>query len=138
MKKDYKVSKEQAEKEFEDFADTMDLDIDIDSMDMEDKKDFENIKKKLIKSIMIGSLIFNDNSEPVFTPQRSGEESKILTFKEPKGATLLSMDKMKKNQDMGKMFAIMAEMTSTDSKTFSKLVMSDFKVCQGIVSLFLG
>ena len=139
MKKEKKiiVVKEQAEIEFINFADAMDLDIDVDKMDIEDRKEFDTITDRLVKAIMYGSLSFNENSEPVFTPQRSGEV-KAITFQEPSGGILLSMDKMKKSQDMGKMFNLMGEMTGTTSSTFAKLKMPDFKVCQGIVSLFLG
>lgn len=137
MSKDFKVSKKQAELEFENFADAMDLDVDLDSMQEDDKKEFQKVKDKIIKAIMIGSLTFNDNNEPVFTPQRS-EENKPLTFREPKGSTFKCMDGHKDNQNMGKMFAIMAEMTGTTAGTFSKLSGQDFKVCTAIVTVFLG
>lgn len=137
MSKEFKVSKEQAELEFENFADAMDLDVDLDSMENDDKKEFQKVKDKIIKAIMIGSLTFNDNNEPVFTPHRS-EDNKPLTFKEPKGSTFKCMDGHKENQNMGKMFAIMAEMTGQTAGTFSKLSNQDFKVCTSIVTVFLG
>lgn len=137
MAKEFKISKEQAELEFSNFADAMDLDIDLDSMENDDKKEFQKVKDKIIKAIMIGSLTFNDNNEPVFTPQRS-EDNKPLTFKEPKGSTFKAMDGHKDNQNMGKMFAIMAEMTGQTAGTFSKLSGQDFKICTAIVTVFLG
>lgn len=137
MAKEIIVSKEQAELEFYNFAEEMDLDIELDSMDEESAQELQKIKDKMIKAIMYGSLTFNDDMEPVFTPQRSGDV-KPLTFKEPKGSTFKCMDGHKDNQNMGKMFAVMAEMTGTTAGTFSKLSGQDFKICSSIVAIFLG
>ena len=133
------VAKEQAELEFTNFAEAMDIDIDIEDMDQDDLKSFYALKKRIIKSIMNGSLTFTDNNEPIFTPQRESSGDKTpITFYEPKGSVLLSMDKMGKNKDVNKMFGLMGEMSKTSASRFSKLAMPDFNVCQGIVTLFLG
>lgn len=132
-----KINKEMAEQEFSNFADDMDLDVDISNMDSEDKEAFEKLKRKIILAIINGSLIFNENSEPVFTPQRSGDNTKPITFKEVTGAGFLSMDKTKQSHGMAKVFGLMAEMTGTSQKTFSNFVGSDIKVCIAITNLFL-
>jgi hypothetical protein len=132
-----KIAKEVAEVEFLRFADCMDLDIDLASMDEDDKKEFEKQKDRIISSIQNGNLVINENGEPVFTPKRSGE-SKPITFFEPSGATLMAMDRKKKAEDIGKMYALMGDMTKTDSSTFSKMKMGDLKICLAITTIFLG
>jgi len=130
------IVKEFAEKELERFADIMGLDFDVADMDREDKADFESIKRRLIKRIMNRSLIINDNGEPVYTPQRSGEVEAI-TFKEPTGAMLMEMDKKKPSQEIGKVAIFMAAITGLSSAFFAKLKYADFNICSDITTLFM-
>ena len=136
MSEDTKVVKEVAEAEFERFVRDMDLDISTDSMDDEDKKDLSLQKGRVIAAIMKGSLIINDSGEPVFTPQR--EDGEAITFHEPTGAALMAMDRKKKSEEIGKMYAAMAVITKKHSKVFSGMKMADLKVCMAITTLFLG
>lgn len=131
------VAKEVAEAEFERFADIMDLDIDPAGMDEEDKTGLEQNKKRIISAIQKGALVVNDKGEPVFTPQRT-QGLEDITFHEPTGASLMAMDRKKKNHDISKMFATMADMTGGHSNSFSKMKMSDLKVCLAVTTLFLG
>jgi hypothetical protein len=73
----------------------------------------------------------------VYTPRRSKDIGDI-TFREPTGATLTAMDRKNQGEDVGKMFATMADMTGTTAKTFAGMQMSDLKVCMAIFNLFLG
>jgi len=130
-----KVGIDVAEAEFEKFADAMDLDFSLESISEEDKKGFEQQKKRFIDAICEGSMIINDNGEPEYTPKRGGEK---LVFHEPTGASLMAMDRRKKNEDIGKMYALMGEITRTDASTFSKMKNADLKVCIAITTLFLG
>ena len=131
------VAKEVAEQDFNRFADSMDLDIDPVGMDAEDKKGFEQQKDRIIAAIQSGSLVINDSGEPVFTPQRT-KGADAITFYEPTGASLMAMDRKKKTEDIGKLYASMGEMTRTHASTFSKMKMPDLKVCMAITTLFLG
>ncbi len=135
--KEFKIDAETAESEIERFAEAMDLDLDTSKMDEEDRKAFDQQKRVLTLSIQKGNLIINDKGEPVFTPTM-GDNLDPLTFYEPDGASFMTMDKMKKNADVAKMFGIMADMTKTHSKVFAKMKNRDSKVCQAIVTLFLG
>lgn len=132
-----KIAKEVAEQEFERFADAMDLDVDTSTMDDDDRKGFEQQKGRIVSAICSGSLVINDNGEPVFTPQRSKDAGPI-TFQEPDGAALMAMDRKKKSEDIGKLYATMGAMTGTNAKTFSGMKMADLKVCMAITTLFLG
>ncbi len=133
----YLVAREVAEQDFNRFADSMDLDIDPVDMDAEDKKGFEQQKDRIISAIQSGSLVINDIGEPVFTPKRT-KDADAITFYEPTGASLMAMDRKKKTEDVGKLYASMGEITRTHASTFSKMKMSDLKVCIAITTLFLG
>ena len=122
-----KVAKEVAEAEFDRFVKSMDLDVDPSDMSEEDKEAFQQQKDRLI----------NDDGEPVFTPQRT-KDADTLTFHEPTGASLMAMDRKKKSEDIGKLYAAMADMTRSHASTFSKMRMADLKVCMAITTLFLG
>ena len=131
------IANEVAENEFKRFVELMDLDIDVNTMDDEDKQNFEPLKKRIVNAIMNGSLTINDNGEPTYTPRRS-KDAEPITFYEPTGASLMAMDRRKKNEDVGKMYAIMGDITKTHSNVFAKMKMADLKVCQSLVTLFLG
>lgn len=133
-----KIAPEVAEAELDRFADLMDLDFDIETMEDDDKKSFLSNKKTLVKALMKGSLVIDDNGQPVFTPARS-ENKNPLTFREPTGASLQAMDKVpNKNADVSKIFALMATLTGADRTVFGKMVMTDLKVCQAVTAAFLG
>jgi len=132
-----KIALEVAEAEFTRFGDLMDLDLDPLDMDEEDKKGFEQQKKRVISSIQNGSLIINENGEPIFTPTVK-EGANPLTFHEPTGASLMAMDHKKRTEDVGKLYATMADMTGSSTGIFSKMKMRDLKVCMAITTLFLG
>lgn len=135
--KEYKVDAKTAENEIDRFATAMDLDLDTSEMDEEDRKALDQQKRVLILSIQKGNLVVNDNGEPVFTPT-IGDNLEPLTFYEPSGASFMTMDKKKKNHDVAKMYGIMGDMTKTYPKVFSQMKHRDSKVCQAIVTLFLG
>jgi hypothetical protein len=132
-----KVAKEVAEAEFDRFVKAMDLDVDPSDMSEEDKEAFQQQKERLVGAIQSGALTINDDGEPVFTPQRT-KDADTLTFHEPTGASLMAMDRKKKSEDIGKLYAAMADMTRSHSSTFSKMRMADLKVCMAITTLFLG
>ncbi len=131
------VVKEQAQADFDQFVEKMDLDLDTEDMDPEDRTQFEKQQKKILKEIMRGNLVINDNGEPVYTPHRTDGVTDPITFYEPNGAVLLMMDKKKAGQDVGKMYAIIGAMTHQNAAIFSKLKGTDYKVCSAIASLFL-
>jgi len=132
-----KINFEMATAEFERFAETMCIDIDVSRMKDEDREDFEGYKKTVVDAICRGSLVINDRGEPVYTPQRS-ENNSPLVFKELTGANLAAGDKLGKGREHSKLFETMGSMTETHAGRFSKMVMSDLKVCQAIIVLFLA
>ena len=131
------IAREMAEVEFNRFAEAMDLDVDTATMNAEDLEGYEQQVGRVIRAIQKGSLVINDNGEPVFTTQR-GEAQRVITFYEPTGASLMAMDKKKKSEDIGKMFSTMADMTKSSDKWFAQMKHPDLKVCLAVTTLFLG
>lgn len=132
-----KLAKEVAEAEFQRFADTMALDVDVSEMDEDDRKGFQQQKAIIISALMSGALVINEEGEPTFTPQRTKDAAPV-TFTEPTGASLMAMDRKKKSEDIGKLYATMADMSGTHSSTFSRMKMADLKVCMAVTTIFLA
>lgn len=132
-----KVAREVAEQEFDRFVDSNCLLLETPNMDKEDRDAVQEHRERIVVAIMAGSMVINDDGEPVFTPQRT-KDAESLTFHEPTGASLMAMDRKKKNEDVGKLYATMGDMTRTDAKTFSAMKMADLKVCLAVTTLFLG
>ena len=105
-------------------------------MEAEARDGFEKQKSRIVKAICAGNLVFNDASEPVYSPQLdTGVPS--ITFSEPRGASLMAMDGKKQNHDVTKMFAVMADMSKTHTNLFSKMARRDLYVCMAVTTLFL-
>ena len=133
----HKIDKEMAVVEFDRFTETMDLDMSLIGLSVEDKADLEGAREKVVTAICRGSLTINDIGEPEFTPQLSDNTTPIV-FHEPTGASLLAMDKAKKSADIRKTYLVMEDLTGCPMKTFSNLKMRDLKVCLAVLTLFLG
>jgi len=136
--KDNKTGKDVAEAEFNRFTEKMDLDVNTEGMSADDKRDFTLQKDRLVRCIMDGSLTIDEDGQPTYTPQRAGSDVNDITFYEPTGASYIAMDRKKVGEDMGKLFATMADITKTSSGLFSKMKNADLKVCMSITTLFLA
>lgn len=131
------IAEEVVEHEFNRFVECMDLDVDPAGMNADDLEVFRQEKVRIINAIKSGSLVISENGEPIFTPQRS-KDAEAITFYEPTGASLMAMDRKKKTDDIGKLYATMADMTKTHPSVFSRMKMVDLKVCMAIAMLFLA
>jgi hypothetical protein len=128
------VATDVAEQEFERFLDAMDIDRDPASMDEDDKKGFEDAKRKFVKQVEVGRLVVDEKGQPVYTTHAG----KTLIFHEPTGASFMAMDSKKKGADVAKMCAVMADIAHCDPSEFAKMPNRDFQVCKTIITLFLG
>lgn len=133
-----KIIREVAEQEFDRFADAMDLDLDTVGMDAEDLASMNKQKNRIIKAVMKGDLIFNDDGEAVYTPQHKRSKRKDpITFHERTGASLMAMDNKKKGHDVAKTYAILGDMCGIEPKEFSGLAGIDIKVSEAIFALLM-
>lgn len=133
-----KVAKEVAEQEFERFVECMDLDVDTSGMDAEDLTAFNKQKGRIIRAVQAGSLVFNEDGEAVYTPQHKRTTHKEpITFHERTGASLMAMDGKKKNHDVAKTYAVMADMCKVHPSAFAGMVGTDVKVCEALFALLM-
>lgn len=137
-----KVAREVAEAEIDRFLEMMDLEQNLESLSAEGRDEFNRTRERLVNAVCNGRLVVNENGEPVLTVElkrADGEvETRDLRFREPTGATYMQADKKKEGENMAKMFAMFAEMTRTDIKTFSRLRGSDVRICTALGGLFLA
>lgn len=133
-----KVATDAAEVEFNRFTEEMDLNIDTATMDADDLSAFYKLKARIIRAIGNGSLIFNEGGEAIYTPQKKGSKyNEPLTFHERTGASLMAMDGKKKNHDVAKTYAVMADMCKVHPGVFAGLIGVDIKVCEALFQLLM-
>lgn len=130
---DFKIPAEMAEDEFSRMCTACSIDTDVSGDDEETQKGFEDLKRKIIKALMVGSLVVSDSGLPVYTT----EAGTRLEFREMTGAILMSMDKVKDGENTKKMFTAISELTGGGVAP-SKLKMKDTKILFALVSLFLA
>ncbi len=131
-----KIDEQTASLEFDRFCESMDLDVDVNFMDEEDLNLFNKQKRRIVGAICNGSLVINDNGEPVYSPKNISLDAP-LTFHERTGASIIAMDGKKKNSSVAQMYAVMGEMTKVHPATFAKLKGLDIKICEAIFTLLM-
>lgn len=132
------ISLEVAESFFDDWADSMDLELDENFMDHDDLGQYRKQKKRLVSGFMRGALRINDKSEMVFTPENPKSRYKDpITFHERTGASVMAMDGRKKGHDVNKMYAVMADMCRIQVKDFAGMQGRDIKICEAICTLLM-
>lgn len=130
---DNKLPLELAEQEFERLCDKYSVDTDMTGESQDTVDGFNDIKRKIVKAFMKGSLVIADSGFPAYTTTAG----KRLEFKEVTGATLMSMDRIKDGENTKKMFTVISELTGGGVAPAS-LSMPDVKVLIALVSLFLS
>ena len=132
------IAKEVAEQDFDRFVEEMDLDLDTSEMDAEDLTAFNKQKSRVIRAIERGHLIINDKGEAEYTPFKDRSKHKdAIVFHERTGASLMAMDGKKKNHDVAKTYAVMADMCKVHQNVFAGLVGSDVKTCEALFALLM-
>lgn len=134
MAREIKVAREQAEAEFDEWLEQMDIVL---GDDIEDNRD----KERVIKSIMYGDLTFNDEGEAVYTPWRKlSKHREPITFRERTGADLMAADGRngKAKGLVHQTYAMMGSLCGVEASTFSRLSGSDIKNCEAIFSLLMA
>lgn len=129
---------ELAEHEFERFIDGMDLLIDTEKMDAEDRTAFDKSKARLVREIVRGFLIVNEKGEMIYTPHHPDtKHDKPIHFYERTGSAVMGMDSKKKGHDVAKTYAVMGTMCRVHQSVFANLVGTDGKVCEAIFALLM-
>jgi len=136
--KESPVEREVAESEFDRFVEAMDLDLDEAAMDAEDLTAFNKQKSRLVLAVERGHLVFNETGEAIYTPFNPRSKHKeAITFHERSGASLMAMDGKKKNHEVAKTYAVLADMCKVHQSVFANLIGTDVKVCEALFALLM-
>lgn len=132
----YPVSEAVGLREFERFADAMDIDIDPAGMDDEDRKSLDVARRRFVLAVRDGSMVVSPDGFPHYTPKLGN--TKTIKFNEPTGADLMSMDMKKRGHDMAKTYQVLASMTKEPVARFANMKRRDLRVCETVLTLFMG
>jgi hypothetical protein len=132
----FKIDLETAENEFDNWAESWEIDTDIENFDDEEKTDFKTQKNKIIKAFRYGRLRFNEEDETLIYNCIDIEKEVII--KRPKGRSLMQMDKYKDRESVHKTYAVLGAMTGKLPKFFSEMDGIDLKPFMAVVTLFLA
>lgn len=134
------VSKEVAREEFKRFAKEFDIDTDFENMSEEDSKTFEDQSKKILKAIMGGHAVIDEEGNIIYTLKRPRKSSsfKEIKFTVPMGNVFTEMDNHKEHKQMHKLNNAMSVMTGNPPVMFANMNSIDVKFCQAVAVLFLG
>ena len=138
MTDENKIAMDAAQAEFTRFAEAMDIDLDTSEMDADDVTQLNKQRGRLIRAIERGALVINDDGEAIYTPQRlNSKYQNAITFHERTGASLMAMDGKKKNHDVAKTYAVMADMCKVHPSVFAGLSGIDVKICEALFALLM-
>lgn len=134
-----KITKEMAESEFQSWADHLRLDTNEDEMDVEEKSDFLQIKKKFVYSLVNGFTHTEENGDLVLNLiDAVAGKSEIVFRRSFKGGTFVVMDRYKDSQNVHKTIAFLGAWVGIDPKQLMKLDAVDLWFGMKMVSLFFG
>lgn len=128
-----KVNMDTAESELLRFADAMGLDLDESVIEADDLESFQIQQRVILKAMCSGSLVISEQGEAVYTPVR-GDDHTPLTFHEPRGDTMASVDKQKQGHNHAMMHTFLGAITRTHAAKFAKMSNADLKVCRALSS----
>lgn len=131
-----KMEPDVAKAEFDRWVEAAGLDVDTKGMDEEDRKSLDLQRRRITLAIISGQITIDEDGLLSFKP--STGDTSLITFFEPTGASMMASDQRKKNHDVAKSIAIMADATRQNSERFAKMVARDLKICLAINNLFWG
>ncbi len=133
------ITKEMAETEFQSWADHLRLDTNEEEMDVEEKSDFLQIKKKFVYSFLHGFTQTEENGDLTLNlTEPVNGKSQIVFRRSFKGVTFVVMDRYKESQNVHKTIAFLAAWVGWDPKQLMKLDAIDLWFGMKMVSLFFG
>lgn len=131
------LDRESAAKEFDRWVKDMRLDLDLEGLDENDRRDTERDCRIITRAIAEGQAIVDDVNQLQYMPYSENFDEAIC-FKRPKGSAFTAMDKKKKNADFGKIYASVGDMTGLAPKRLTTMDYDDTKFCMSVATLFLA
>jgi len=135
---DKKVALEVAEADFERFALAWDLDTEVEEFTLEDKDEFLEHRRKIVRQIRGGRAAINEAGDIVyqlFDPV--GTLTEVL-IRRPKGTHFMAMDKEKDGRNISKMIQFVSASINQLPGIIKKMDGVDVKFLQAVYMLFLG
>lgn len=134
-----KINHKTAEAEFTRFVEAWDIDADLEDMEVEDVKSFEDQKRKIVKAIKKGRASISEDGTIVnYNLIVPVLDNTAIIMKIPKGDSFMAMDRYKEKQQIHKMYAFMAASSGLPVQIFTNMDGRDLKFCMGISLLFLA
>ena len=128
------VDRETAQNDFNRFVEAMDLRLDRETMDKNDRRDIDDDIDVIIWEIMYGILSVNDEGAIVL---HSKKYDKDITFHEPSPAHMAAMDRQKEHQKMAQMYSLIPGVCDAPASVIKhQLTQHEFDSCSRIYSLF--
>ena len=134
-KNKWKIDQETAQAEFDRFCDEWEIDDDKESMNEEERKDFEGHEKRFIEAVKRGRLCFNHDDTLDFTFSRKSVTGETVTIKRLTGAGVMEMDGLTDKQMMKKTYSLLASMMGKPRQYIAKIDIIDLKPLQAILTL---
>lgn len=133
--RDIVVDKTTAENDFNRFVESMDLRLDRETMDQNERRDINEDVEVIIWEIMHGILSVDEDGKIVLHPKKHDP----ITFDTPMASTLAAMDRLKEHQKIGQTYAMIAGICDAPASAIKhKLTGHEYDSCQRIFNLFFA
>lgn len=127
-----KIAREVAATEFARMCEAYRIEVDVERDD-EETAEWDEISGAIIRDMMSGELVVDEQGLPTFTPPGGP----AFKFHKATGATYTALETYPSAKQMQNMIAAVAELTRTDKPTLSKLEAPDFQALLRLAKLFL-
>ena len=130
-----KVSLDVATDEFARVCSAHHIDVDVEAMEEDERKNFATIERTIVKAIMNGRVTVDQSGTVTLIPRDGGP----LTFKRMDGSVLMHRTKTGGDLSSNELARnIAAAMTEKPPSEIARLSLGDFKLAGALVGLFLA
>lgn len=129
-----KIGKDVAEQQFEKLCVSRRIETDISSFNEREKAIFNNRKADMLRLMMAGTLVLNEQGDPVYTPPL--KDAKSLTFHRVTGAVLMEGDNI--TGSVERLLAIATVLTKSNPGELAKLEAPEFRAIDDITAFLIG
>ena len=131
------VAADVASDEFQRMLDA--LDIEIEALDDDDQKKFDENKAVVIKGICSGRITMSEEGLPTVALKYPVDSITSLTFKFPTAASLVAFGDSKSTNKMTQAWKCLEDLTGVPSAIIGKMrKRPDFEVLETLLTLFLA
>lgn len=136
--KDYVMSEELAEKEFNNWAESVGIDVDDFLDDEKNASIFASGKKAVVKALMKGNAVTDGNGTLIYELSKHNPEGvagEKVSINIPTARVYELASKAQNQNDI--LFNFISGMTGKDKGWIAKISVIDFKVLSSVAGLFL-